>query len=184
MLLFVGIGNIGKKYENTKHNVGFMFIERIVKKYNFILESKKFHSRIWQGKIGMEKIVIIEPQTFVNESGKAVLETANFYKIPLQNIYVFHDDMDLSLGKVKYKVGGGSAGHNGIKNIDAMIGKEYHRIRIGIDKPEFKDDTVNYVLGKFEGEKKETIDNVIKKVVDNIEILFKDTSLFLTKIAN
>ncbi|GMO11290.1 MAG: aminoacyl-tRNA hydrolase [Rickettsiales bacterium] len=183
MYLFVGLGNIGKKYESTRHNIGFMLIDKIIEKFNFVFDGKKFHSEIWQGKIADNKIVIIKPQTFMNDSGKAVLEIKNFYKIPIENVFVFHDDMDLPIAKIKYKIGGGNAGHNGLKSIDAMNGNQYHRIRIGIDKPEFKDDTINWVLGKFNNEELKELEKVSNKIIDNIDFLLKDPQLFLTKIS-
>jgi PTH1 family peptidyl-tRNA hydrolase len=183
MFLFVGIGNIGKEYWDTRHNVGFMLVDKMIEKFNFIERGKKWHSQYWTGNINFDKVIIIKPQTFVNESGIAVLDVANFYKIELNNIYVFHDDMDLILGKIKYKIGGSSAGHNGIKNIDSKIGKEYNRIRIGIGKPNYKDDTINHVLGKFHRDDKIIINEMIDKVIDNIDFLLNNKQIFQTNIA-
>jgi PTH1 family peptidyl-tRNA hydrolase len=182
MFLFVGLGNIGKEYENTRHNVGFIIADKFIKEYNFSQQSDKFHSEVWSGTINCEKCFIIKPQTFMNKSGIAVSEIKNFYKIPLENIYVFHDDLDVALGKVKYKVGGGSGGHNGIKSIDEMIGKEYNRVRIGIGRPVYKDDIVNFVLNKFSEDERISIENICDRIVNNINLLLNNKDLFLTKI--
>ena len=182
MFLLVGLGNIGQEYQNTRHNVGFMIIDEIINKFNFIEDKIKFHSQIFNGSIKNNKIIIIKPQTYMNKSGIAVSAISNFYKIKSESIYVFHDDMDIELGKLKYKIGGSSAGHNGIKNIDEMIGKNYHRIRIGIGKPEFKDDVLNFVLNKFKKNELEILENLFDKIINNIEYLFERKDLFLTNI--
>lgn len=182
MFLFVGLGNIGNEYKDTRHNTGFLAIDKIIEEYNFINQGKKFHSEIWTGSINCEKGIIIKPQTYMNKSGIAVSEVANFYKIPLENIYIFHDDLDLKLGKIKYKIGGSSAGHNGIKSIDEMIGKNYNRIRIGIDRPQF-DDVINFVLKKFNEDERITLENALIKISNNANLLLHNRDLFLTYIS-
>jgi len=182
MFLFVGLGNIGKEYDNTRHNTGFLAVDKIIEEYNFINQGKKFHSEIWTGSINCDKGIIIKPQTYMNSSGIAVSEVANFYKIPLENIFVFHDDLDLKLGRIKYKIGGSSAGHNGIKSIDSMIGKDYNRIRIGIDRPQF-DDVINFVLKKFNEDERVILENSFIKIANNANLLLHNKDLFLTYIS-
>ena len=182
MFLFVGLGNIGNEYENTRHNTGFLAVDSIIKESSFVENGKKFHSQIWTGRINCEKGIIIKPQTYMNKSGIAVSEVANFYKIPLDKIFVFQDDLDLKLGKVKVKTGGGSAGHNGIKSIDEMIGKDYNRVRIGIDRPQFGD-VVNYVLKKFTEDERIVLENSFIKIANNANLLLNNRELFLTYIA-
>lgn len=182
MFLFVGLGNIGNEYKETRHNTGFLAVDKIIEEYNFINQGKKFHSEIWTGTINCEKGIIIKPQTFMNKSGIAVSEVANFYKIPLEKIYVFHDDLDLELGRVKHKIGGGSAGHNGIKSIDEMVGKDYHRVRIGIDRPQF-DDVINFVVKKFTEEERVKVENSFIKIANNANLLLNNVNLFLTYIS-
>lgn len=182
MFLFAGLGNIGNEYENTRHNTGFLAVDSIIKEYNFVESGKKFHSQIWTGTINCEKGIIIKPQTYMNKSGIAVSEVANFYKISLEKIFVFQDDLDLKLGKVKVKTGGGSAGHNGIKSIDEMIGKDYNRVRIGIDRPQFGD-VVNYVLKKFTEDERIVLENSFIKIANNANLLLNNRELFLTYIA-
>ena len=182
MFLFVGLGNYGKEYENTRHNVGFMAVDKIIEQYNFTYQTKKFHSEIYNGNINNNKCIIIKPQTYMNNSGIAVSEVSKFYKIQLKDIYVFQDDMDITIGKVKYKISGSSAGHNGIKSIDSMIGKDYNRVRIGIGRPKFDNDIINFVLNKFTKEDKTEIDNIIDKISNNIELLITNKELFINNI--
>ncbi|MDR2527115.1 MAG: aminoacyl-tRNA hydrolase [Rickettsiales bacterium] len=182
MFLFVGLGNIGVKYENNRHNVGFMLVSRLIDKYNFIFEGRKKESDIFSGYIDSKKIVVIKPQTYMNNSGRAVQKIVNFFRIDKVNIYVFHDDMDLLLGRIKYKIGGSSGGHNGIKSIDNAIGNEYNRVRIGISHPDRSNNVADYVLGDFSLSDKMEIDISINKIVDNVDILLKNPCLFLSKI--
>jgi PTH1 family peptidyl-tRNA hydrolase len=185
MFLFVGLGNIGTEYENTRHNIGFIVVDKIIDKYNFVKSSTRFHSEIWTGNINNEKILISKPQTFMNNSGLAISKIANFYKISLKNIYVFHDDMDILIEKIRFKVGGSAGGHNGIKSIDEMLGKDYNRIRIGVGRPEYKDNVVKFVLGKFTEVEKKLVDDVGNKITENIELLLSNKKdLFLNKINN
>jgi PTH1 family peptidyl-tRNA hydrolase len=162
MFLFVGLGNKGTEYENNRHNIGFLALDKIAETLGIEKrESLKFSSSLFQFNMGDKKILCIKPQTYMNLSGKAVLEAATFYKIPLSNIFVFHDDIDLELGKIKFKIGGGSGGHNGLKSIDEKMGKDYIRIRIGVGRPIFKNDVSNFVLSDF---KKGELDEIITKI--------------------
>lgn len=182
MFLFVCLGNIGEEYEDTRHNVGFLIANKIIREYNFSYDTKKFHSEIFNGTVNGAKIILIKPQTYMNKSGVAVSEVVKFYKIPIENIYVFQDDMDLELGKMKFKTSGGSAGHNGIKNIDEMIGKDYHRIRIGIGKPKYSNDVINFVLNKFTEDERVKIENICDRIVNNINLMLNNRDLFLTNV--
>lgn len=174
MFLLVGLGNIGKEYENTRHNVGFMCVDKIMEQYNIFNHQIKFKADIYSGKIDNNDVLMVKPQTYMNRSGIAVSLIKQFYKIPIENIFVFHDDLDLEFCKLKYKVGGGAGGHNGLKSIDEMIGKNYHRIRVGIGRPEFKDDVVNYVLNKFNSDEMVKLEKVLGVVSDNVGLLFGD----------
>lgn len=184
MFLFVGLGNIGKEYENTRHNFGFMAVDEVIDKYSISKSSQlKFKAEIFDCLINKEKVLVIKPQTFMNNSGVAVSQVKNFYKIPIENIFVFHDDLDLEFCKLRFKQGGGDGGHNGIKSIDSMIGKNYYRIRMGIGRPQNSEDVANYVLGKFSANNLENIDFLLKKVSFNISELFSENkSNFLSKI--
>lgn len=181
MHLLVGLGNIGSEYEMTRHNFGFLLLDQIIEDYGFTAQSKKFRSEVFSGKIGDKKIIALKPHTFMNRSGLAVAEAASFYKIELKNILVLHDDLDLALGKVKVKIGGGHAGHNGLKSLDEMIGKDYMRLRLGIGRPEHKEyTTADYVLGKFSSEEMEVVKKINLKISDLIEELLDErTDKFL-----
>ena len=165
MHLLVGLGNIGREYESTRHNFGFLLLDQIIADHGFVAQSKKFKSEVFVGEISGRKIIALKPQTFVNLSGLAVAEAASFYKIKPQNILVLHDDVDLVLGKVKVKIGGGNAGHNGLNSIDEMIEKNYLRLRLGVGRPENKEfDLADYVLGKFSKEEMEVVRKINEKI--------------------
>lgn len=149
MLLLVGLGNPGKQYEHNRHNIGFMAVDEIIYRHNFSEPKSKFQGIISEGRLGNEKVLILKPMTFMNLSGKSVSEAARFYKIPSENIFVFYDELDLAEGKIKFKTGGGNAGHNGLRSMDQYIDKNYHRIRIGIGHPGDKARVTGHVLGNF-----------------------------------
>lgn len=165
LVLIVGLGNPGDEYRNTRHNVGFMAVDYLAQKEtNWKKEKNALTMRV---EIDGANVILVKPQTFMNNSGEAVGALMNFYKIPLENIVVIHDDMDLKVGDVREKVGGSSAGHNGIKSIDNAIGREYRRIRIGIGHPRDFDSLINpadWVLGKFDAEQLKQIKSVIESI--------------------
>tara|TARA_Y100001970_G_scaffold21644_1_gene24753 strand:- start:1997 stop:2551 length:555 start_codon:yes stop_codon:yes gene_type:complete len=183
MFLICGLGNPGKKFEGTRHNIGFKLADKITKHFNFDLVKKDKIKELFSGKIDKHKVLVLKPLTFMNLSGKSVLDTASFYKIHKKNIFVIHDDLDLQLAKVKVKRGGGNGGHNGLSSIDEFLGKEYHRIRIGIDHPGSKDLVSNYVLNNFSNDESDLLDKKLEKIKANISIILDDIPLFLTKIS-
>jgi len=167
MHLIVGLGNIGREYEKTRHNFGFLLLDQIIEDYGFSAQSKNFKSEIFTGEIDGNKVVSIKPQTFMNRSGIAVSQIASFYKIETKNIIVLHDDLDLELGRVKVKVGGGNGGHNGLKSIDEMVGKNYLRVRLGIGRPQNAEfATSDFVLGKFSLEEMQKVGKVNERISD------------------
>ncbi len=150
MFLIVGLGNPGAEYAGTRHNVGFTAADFLWQKFSFAPFRDKFDGEIAEGRIEGEKVYLLKPHTYMNLSGNSVVKAAHFYKILPENIIVIHDDMDLPVGKVKAKLGGGSGGHNGIKSIDAAITPAYNRIRIGVGHPQAgSKDVVNHVLSRF-----------------------------------
>ena len=171
MLVLVGLGNPEAKYKLNRHNVGFMAIDSIVANYKLAPYKTKFQSQIITKKINDTPIIFSKPQTFMNLSGKSIGNILNFYKLKCENVIVIHDDLDLNLGTVKTKIGGSSGGHNGLKSLDSIIGKNYRRLRIGIGHPGDKTLVNNYVLGDFSKS-----ENVI------INILIKNISLNFDKI--
>ncbi|MBU6339799.1 MAG: aminoacyl-tRNA hydrolase [Rickettsiales bacterium] len=183
MHLLVGLGNIGSEYEKTRHNFGFLLLDQIILDYHLKNISKKFHSEIFSGEIDSKKVISIKPQTFMNRSGIAVLEVANFYKIPLKNIIVLHDDVDLAFAKLKVKTGGGSGGHNGLKSIDEMVGKNYMRLRLGLGRPENSAiETADYVLQNFTKEEFKMLEKLNAKISSLLPHLMNDEAdKFLNK---
>ncbi|MDW2994707.1 MAG: aminoacyl-tRNA hydrolase [Alphaproteobacteria bacterium] len=164
-ILIVGLGNPDAKYSNTRHNVGFMALDMIAgSDVNWKVEKNALVARV---EINGQKVLLAKPQTYMNNSGVAVGALMTFYKIPLENLIVIHDDMDVDVGKVREKIGGGSAGHNGIKSIDAHVGQNYRRIRIGIGHPrdfELPIDPADWVLGNFTPEQKQAVLDVIDQI--------------------
>jgi PTH1 family peptidyl-tRNA hydrolase len=170
MFLVVGLGNPDKEYQATRHNVGFMAADEIFRRHSFSDFKKKAQGLVAQGEIANEKILLAKPMTYMNLSGNCVAELVNFYKIPLKNVIVIHDDMDLAVGQVKAKCGGGAAGHNGLKSIDSHIGNAYNRIRIGVGRPQQKEQVVDWVLSKFNKEDQTKIEKMLDLIAENIDI--------------
>lgn len=149
MLLFVGLGNPGKTYAKNRHNIGFMALEAIARAHGFPQSRSRFQGLISEGQIGGERVILLCPSTYMNESGRAVREAAQFYKIDCVNIIAFHDELDLPAGKMRIKTGGGNAGHNGLRSITAHMGNDYRRVRLGIGHPGDKNLVHSYVLSDF-----------------------------------
>ena len=149
MKLFVGLGNPGANYAFNRHNVGFMAVDAIAAAHGFPAWRKRFAGVAAEAKLGGEQVILLKPQTFMNESGRSVGEAVRFYKLDLGDVVVFHDELDLAPGKVRVKTGGGVAGHNGLKSLTAHIGNDYVRVRIGIGHPGRKDLVSGYVLHDF-----------------------------------
>ena len=149
MKLFVGLGNPGREHAFNRHNVGFMAVDAIAAAHDFPSWRKRFSGLAAEGKLGAEPTLLLKPQTFMNASGRAVGEALRFYKLDLGDVVVFHDELDLAPGKVRVKIGGGVAGHNGLKSLTAHVGNDYVRVRIGIGHPGHKDRVTGYVLHDF-----------------------------------
>jgi PTH1 family peptidyl-tRNA hydrolase len=183
MLLFAGLGNPGAKYANNRHNVGFMAADAIARRHSFAPWSKKFQAEIAEGKIGGEKVLLIKPQTFMNLSGQSVGEAMRFYKVEPSAVTVFYDEIELPAGKVRVKVGGGSAGHNGIRSLDQHIGKHYRRVRIGVGHPGVKEMVHGHVLGDFAKSDREWLEVLLDAIAGNAELVAKgDENGFMNKI--
>jgi len=182
MFLICGLGNPGRNFTNSRHNVGFLLIKKLLKNYKFVIVKKDKKKELYKGYIGKQKCILLKPLTFMNLSGSVVLETINFFKINNSKTFIIHDDLDLKTAKIKMKYGGGNGGHNGLQSIDNHIGKEYHRIRIGIDHPGNKNFVSTYVLHKFAKIEKNLIDKKLDIITKYFELIFLDKSLFLTRI--
>ena len=170
-ILFVGLGNPGEKHKNNRHNVGFMALDCLSAFHKFGISRTKFLGRTAMGSLDERKLISFKPQTFMNESGRAVREASNFYKIGPERIIVFHDELDLPFGQVRVKKGGGHAGHNGLKSIDENIGTDYFRIRIGISHPGEKEKVTGHVLGDLSKEDAETLQKILTSIAENISTL-------------
>ena len=183
MLVFAGLGNPGAKYENNRHNVGFMAADAIARRHSFSPWSKKFQALISEGMLGGEKVLLIKPQTFMNLSGQSVGEALRFYKIEPAALTVFYDEIDLAAGKVRVKVGGGSGGHNGIRSLDQHVGKDFRRVRIGVGHPGVKEMVHGHVLGDFAKADREWLDVLLAAIADDAGLLAKgDDSSFMNRI--
>lgn len=168
MHLIVGLGNIGDKYQLTRHNVGFMVIDEITKNLTTSnIQKSNFHSTLEKSAYDLYS----KPTTFMNNSGMAVQAIKEYYKLEMEDIIVIHDDIDLPFGTVKFKIGGGHGGHNGLRSIDAHIGKEYIRVRIGVGKPQDKADVANYVLNNFSKEELNQLPDIIAHTINAIKAL-------------
>jgi len=183
MLLLVGLGNPNPNNTNNRHNVGFLVIDQINKKFKLSKQKPKFKGLLTTGEIGEQKVYAIKPLTFMNSSGVCVKELIEYFKINVKDVFVFHDDMDIDLGKVKVKFGGNSAGHNGIDSIDKNIGKNYSRVRIGIGRPIKNSEGADHVLENFSIDEKSGVEEVTKNIIESLSILInKDLDLFSSKI--
>ena len=183
MLLLVGLGNPNLNNSNNRHNVGFLVIDAINEKFKLSKQKPKFKGLLTTGTINEQKVFAIKPLTFMNSSGICIKELIEYFKIDVKNVFVFHDDMDIDIGKVKVKFGGSNAGHNGIDSIDKNIGKNYSRIRIGIGRPKNNSNSADHVLDNFSIDEKGNVQEVTKNIIDSISILInKDLDLFSSKI--
>lgn len=173
MFLLAGLGNPGNAYERNRHNIGFMAVDALAARYRFPAFCTRHRAELAKGTIGGHETLLLKPQTFMNRSGVALGEAARFYKIPLQRIWVIHDELDLAPGKLRIKRGGGDGGHNGLKSVDAHLGKEYGRIRLGIGRPEHKGDVTSYVLGDFGQDEEPWLEALLEALTVEIPALLE-----------
>ena len=185
MILLVGLGNPTPGDENNRHNIGFKIIDAVNKKFTLSKQKPKFKGLLTTGNIVNKKVYAIKPLTFMNNSGIAIRELIEYFKIDAENVIVFHDDLDIEFGKIKTKFGGSSAGHNGIASIDKFIGKDYSRVRIGIGRPEVKSNVVDHVLKDFSEEEKDQLGKITDNIIESISILIdKKLDLFSSTVNN
>jgi PTH1 family peptidyl-tRNA hydrolase len=184
MQLWVGLGNPGPQYAMQRHNVGFMGVDTIAEIHDFGPVQKKFQGWLREGRVGGEKILLLKPATFMNESGRAVGEAARFYKLDVEALTVFHDELDLAPFKVKVKQGGGTAGHNGLRSIDRHLGPDFRRVRIGIGHPGHKDRVTGYVLGNYAKAELDPLADMLGGIAAEAEWLAKrDDARFMSDLA-
>jgi len=171
MRLFVGLGNPGAKYAHNRHNIGFMAIDEIARRHGFAPWRRRFQGQTAEGTIDGEKVILLRPETFMNESGRAVQEAASFFKLGVDDIIVFQDELELPPGKVRVKIGGGIAGHNGLRSISAHIGNEYRRVRLGIGHPGVKELVHGHVLSDFAKSDRPWVETLCEAVADSAGLL-------------
>jgi peptidyl-tRNA hydrolase, PTH1 family len=183
MKLVVGLGNPGFLYTHNRHNVGFMAVSRVAKDLNIVFDRKQGHARTGMGTLGSKKVLVARPQTFMNASGESVSALAKRWDMKPADIIVIHDDLDLPLGKLRLRLGGGPGGHNGLKSIIARLGtQDFHRVRIGIGRPEVDQDNgddkesmvIDYVLSNFAREEEKVIEAVLPRVSEAVEAIIRE----------
>lgn len=183
MRLFVGLGNPGSQYSGNRHNIGFMAVDRIAQRWGFGPWRSRFQADAADGEIGGVKTLLLKPKTYMNESGRSVAEAVRFFKIPVSDVIVFHDELDLAPAKVRVKAGGGNAGHNGLRSITPAIGNDYVRVRIGIGHPGIKDIVHAHVLSDFAKADREWVICLVDALADNADLLAKgDETGFQNKV--
>lgn len=184
MKLFVGLGNPGAKYAGNRHNIGFMALDQIASDHGFAPWRGKFQGKISEGRLGREKVILLKPETFMNLSGQSVGEAMRFYKLTPDDVTVFHDELDLAPGKCRVKVGGGHAGHNGLRSMHQHIGPEYQRVRLGIGHPGHKDRVSGYVLHDFAKADADWLDDLLRGIGDGAAHLAEgEAARFMNAVA-
>lgn len=171
MRLFVGLGNPGTKYQDNRHNIGFMAVDEIARRHGFAPWRRRFQGEASEGWLGQERVILLKPTTFMNNSGHAVQDAVHFYKLAQGDVVVFHDEIELTPAKVRVKVGGGIAGHNGLRSISAHIGNEYRRVRLGIGHPGVKDRVLTHVLDDFPRSERPWVEALVNVVAENAALL-------------
>ncbi len=183
MKFFFGLGNPGSVYEKNRHNVGHMALDYIARVYDYPVWREKFNSLVSEGTIGKNRVMLVKPQTFMNLSGNAVVQFVKFYKFPINELLVFHDELDVKRHELKFKQGGGHAGHNGLRSIHEKIGPNYNRIRIGIGKPENQNDISKYVLSNFDSTDSDKLEKIFSFLAAEAKSLaINDFDAFKTSI--
>lgn len=184
MQLFVGLGNPGNKYAKNRHNIGFMAMDEIARDHGFAPWRSKFQGQVTEGMLGREKVILLKPETFMNLSGQSVGEAMRFYKLDPADVTVFHDELDLAPARLKHKIGGGHAGHNGLRSIHSHIGEAYGRVRMGIGHPGHKDRVAGYVLSDFAKADEAWLDDLLRGIADGAAALAEgDAAKFSNAVA-
>lgn len=185
MKLWVGLGNPGAEMSRNRHNIGFMATETIARCHGFSPWRQRFKGLVSEGVIEKEKILLLKPQTYMNLSGESVQQAVQFYKLSLNNIHVFHDELDLAFGRMRIKCGGGAAGHNGLRSMDrCLTGADYWRIRLGIGHPGQKEQVTGHVLGDFSSKERLFLTDWLEAIAEAIPLLAKgESEAFMSKVA-
>lgn len=183
MTLFVGLGNPGSRHAGNRHNIGFTAVDAIARRHGIGPWRKRFHGDVAEGAIGAQRVFLLKPLTFMNDSGRAVAEAVRFYKTPLSDVVVLYDEIDLPAAKMRVKTGGGNAGHNGLRSITAHVGNDYRRVRLGVDHPGHKDLVQRHVLNDFTKSERPWVEALCDIIADNAELLARgEDATFQNKI--
>jgi PTH1 family peptidyl-tRNA hydrolase len=173
MVLFVGLGNPGARYAGNRHNIGFMAVDAIARRHDIAPWRRRFHGAAAEGTVGAHRVLILKPETYMNESGNAVAEALHFFKTPLRDLVVLHDEIELPPAKLRVKLGGGNAGHNGLRSISAHVGNDYRRVRLGVGHPGVKELVQPHVLSDFAKSDRPWVEALCEIVAENAELLAK-----------
>lgn len=171
MILIAGLGNPGARYAGNRHNIGFMALDAIARRHGLPAWRRRFQGEATDGRIGEERALLLKPMTYMNESGRSVGEAMRFLNLTPDDVVVLHDELDLAAGKVRAKTGGGAAGHNGLRSITAHIGPDFHRLRLGIGRPQQREQGQGYVLSDFHKLDRDWLDPMLEAVADNADLL-------------
>lgn len=183
MILFAGLGNPGAKYAGNRHNIGFMAVDQIARCHKFPAWRSRFRGQVTEGRLSGEKVLLLKPQTFMNDSGFSIRDAMGFFKLEADEVYVFHDELDLAPGKIRCKLGGGLAGHNGLRSIASQIGPEFNRVRLGIGHPGNKNRVHSWVLKDFAKADQDWVEPMIQAIGENADLLAKgEASSFQNKV--
>jgi len=184
MQLWVGLGNPGPQYAMQRHNAGFMAVDAIAEVHGFAADQKKFSGWLREGRIGSHKVLLLKPATFMNHSGRSVSEAMRFYRLGMDSLTVFHDELDLAPFRIKVKLGGGTAGHNGLKSIDQHLGPDFRRVRIGIGHPGHKERVTGHVLGNYAKSEIDDLSAMLGAIAAQAEWLaMGDDARFMNEVA-
>ena len=183
MLLLVGLGNPGPGHAGDRHNIGYMAVDAIVRRHGFGPYRSKFRGQVAEGSLADEKVIALKPETYMNLSGESVAAAAHFYKLPPERVVVIHDEIDLAFGKLRVKQGGGTGGHNGIRSIDAHLGPDFWRVRIGVGHPGDRDMVIGHVLRPFSKDEQPAVDKLVDTIADAAPLLVAgDPNRFMSKV--
>ena len=174
MFMVVGLGNPGRRYVNTRHNVGFAVIETLAQRWSIPAEGKQLGALVGSGRIGDSKSMLVRPQSFMNRSGTPVQSLMGYFKVPAKSVVVLHDDLDLSFGRVQIKRGGGHGGHNGLRDLNKHVGSDYLRVRMGVGRPPEGWKTADYVLGQWTAGEKNELEGILETGANAVESILRD----------
>lgn len=184
MHLVVGLGNPGRKYAKTRHNAGFLVVDRLAERCGERVETKQLGSLVGRARLGGASAVLAKPQSFMNRSGQPVASLRGYFKVEQDDVVVVHDEVDLPFGRVRIKSGGGHGGHNGLRDLSRAIGKDFTRVRVGVGRPPEGWDTADYVLGKWTPAESEALEEVVDLAADAVEAVLRDGALAAMNVYN